>query len=379
MLSELQLGEFIYEQPASGDIEYIFKHALTHDVAYQSVLNERRRVLHGRIGTALEEIYAESLDDHVAELAHHYARSGNPRKALEYCVLAAQQFTIRGSYAEAVAQFESGIELLQKLPDDDQRAELELDLRNATDDALATIKGYSSPEAEYSSARATQLCRRPGLDWQKSWSALRRAFRIQQTRPNAGKACEIAAELVARAEEHRSAEHMADAATVWAFAKMSVGEFDLADQGFERGWTLLETVAKPTTGLTQLRAGLIPEAQTNAFNRVLSGWNQWYMGYPDRALERLAIATTIAHESRAKTLIERVDYFAANTYALRREPEHLRERAESDLGGSDRFGQHHSPRPKRNLARVGGCRGGRSCRRHRADAPPYLRAQCHRR
>ena len=80
MLSELQLGEFIYEQPAVGDIEYIFKHALTHDVAYHSVLNERRRMLHGRIGAALESIYAESLDDHVAELAHHYARSGNPGK-----------------------------------------------------------------------------------------------------------------------------------------------------------------------------------------------------------------------------------------------------------------------------------------------------------
>ena len=45
MLSELQLGEFIYEQPAIGDIEYIFKHALTHDVAYNSVLNERRRAV----------------------------------------------------------------------------------------------------------------------------------------------------------------------------------------------------------------------------------------------------------------------------------------------------------------------------------------------
>jgi len=50
MLSELQLGEFIYEQPAVGEIEYTFKHALTHDGAYNSVLNERRRLLHERIG-----------------------------------------------------------------------------------------------------------------------------------------------------------------------------------------------------------------------------------------------------------------------------------------------------------------------------------------
>src|SRR4029077_10612980 len=70
MLSELQLGEFIYEQAAVGDIEYTFKHALTHDVAYNSVLNERRRLLHERIGAALESTYAESLDDHLAELAH---------------------------------------------------------------------------------------------------------------------------------------------------------------------------------------------------------------------------------------------------------------------------------------------------------------------
>jgi len=88
MLSELQLGEFIYEQPSSGDIEFIFKHALTHDVAYNSVLNERRRMLHGRIGAALESLYPDSLEDHVAELAHHYARSGNSAKALEYCLLA---------------------------------------------------------------------------------------------------------------------------------------------------------------------------------------------------------------------------------------------------------------------------------------------------
>ena len=87
MLSELQLGEFIYEQPAVGDIEYTFKHALTQEVAYNSVLNERRRLLHERVGAALESIYAESLDDHVAELAHHYARSGNPGKALEYCLV----------------------------------------------------------------------------------------------------------------------------------------------------------------------------------------------------------------------------------------------------------------------------------------------------
>ena len=116
MLSELQLAEFIYEQPAVGDIEYTFKHALTHDVAYNSVLNERRRLLHERIGAGLELVYRENLSDHLAALTHHYARSGNPGKAVEYCLLAIRQSGERGSLLEAVALFETGLDLLRSSP-----------------------------------------------------------------------------------------------------------------------------------------------------------------------------------------------------------------------------------------------------------------------
>ena len=58
LLNDLQLGEFIYEQPAVGDTEYIFKHALTQEVAYNSVLMERRQQLHERTAAALETLYA---------------------------------------------------------------------------------------------------------------------------------------------------------------------------------------------------------------------------------------------------------------------------------------------------------------------------------
>ena len=76
-LSRLQAGEFIYEQPAAGDVEYIFKHALTQEVAYNSLLVERRKLLHERAGQALESMFAGQLEDHLDELAHHYSRSEN--------------------------------------------------------------------------------------------------------------------------------------------------------------------------------------------------------------------------------------------------------------------------------------------------------------
>ena len=103
MLTDLQLGEFIYEQPAVGDIEYIFKHALTQEVAYNSVLIERRKLLHERIGAAIESLYADSLDDHLAELAHHYARSANIDKAVEYLSWRAVRQCSARAYPEAVA------------------------------------------------------------------------------------------------------------------------------------------------------------------------------------------------------------------------------------------------------------------------------------
>jgi predicted ATPase len=81
MLAELQTSEFIYEQPAFLDAEYVFKHALTQEVAYNSMLIERRKLLHERTGQVLEAMFPNQLNDHVSELARHYSSSDNISKA----------------------------------------------------------------------------------------------------------------------------------------------------------------------------------------------------------------------------------------------------------------------------------------------------------
>ena len=128
LLNDLQLGEFIYEQPASGNIEYIFKHALTQEVAYNSLLTERRKLLHERAARAAESLFATSLADHYDVLAHHYGRSGNALKAVNYLRLAAQQAMDRSAYVEAEGQLAAALELLRTLPGDPERARIELAL-----------------------------------------------------------------------------------------------------------------------------------------------------------------------------------------------------------------------------------------------------------
>jgi class 3 adenylate cyclase/tetratricopeptide (TPR) repeat protein len=337
MLSELQLGEFIYEQPAVGDIEYTFKHALTHDVAYNSVLNERRRLLHERIGAGMELVYRENLNDHLAALTHHYARSGNPGKAVEYCLLAIQQTETRGSLIEAVELFETGLDLLQKLPDDDSRADRELDLRNLAHSALGDIKGLASPEVERSTERALALCQRPGINWGKSWWALFGIFFARQMRPDVPRAGAIASELMARAEEHAADGLLAEAGNWLAYTKMVAGDFQAAADAFDRTWTVLETITEPATGLTRDRVAQISQAQTQIQlfytlenNRILSGWNLWFLGYPDRALERMNSATATNNYS-SRSMIGDLHGFATYICELRRETRQMRSRAEARL------------------------------------------------
>jgi predicted ATPase len=332
MLNDLQLAEFVYEQPAVGDVEYSFKHALTQEVAYGSVLIERRRVLHGQIGAALEASCADSIVDHLAELAHHYARSANPAKAVEYCLRACQQSSDRASYAEAVAYFETGLARLQELPDDDRRAELELDLRIAGQSALQTTKGYGSPEGEQSAARAIELSRRPGIDWEKSWPALLGLYLSASARADNRKAREIATEQLAIAERHGNVVRTAQAVSWLAAANMFAGAFDLATEGFDRSAALLESIPEPNASLRRQRLYF------QAYLHVISARNFWLVGYPNRALERANIAAAIALESGAKNTAEMVHNFTVNVFHLRRELERTRESCAAALTLANELG-----------------------------------------
>ncbi len=146
MLSSLQEREFIFEQLAGGDIEYIFKHALTHDVAYNSILTERRKILHERIAAAIDALWHDHLDDHVAELAHHYGSSGNAESAVEYLTLAAKQAAKRAAYGEALGLTRSALEKLSELPRGERRDRSDLRLQASLCNCIQLTKDYAARE-----------------------------------------------------------------------------------------------------------------------------------------------------------------------------------------------------------------------------------------
>src|SRR5215469_10836882 len=159
LLNDLQLAELIYEQPAAGDMGYIFKHALTYEVAYKSLLTERRRLFHERAAQAMEALYHERLGDHYDDLARHYRASTNAAKAVEYLTLAGRQAARRGLYAQALADVEPALALIATLSEGSERLRAELGVR-LTEMICAPIYGFSSEKRFQISQRVCELSER---------------------------------------------------------------------------------------------------------------------------------------------------------------------------------------------------------------------------
>ena len=134
-LGHLQAAEFLYETSLFPELEYTFKHALTHEVAYGSLLQERRRALHARIVEASERLYADRLTEQAERLAQHAFRGEVWDKAVAYCRQAGTKALARSALREAVACFEQALAALTHLPESratqEQAIDLRFDLRNA--------------------------------------------------------------------------------------------------------------------------------------------------------------------------------------------------------------------------------------------------------
>jgi transcriptional regulator with AAA-type ATPase domain/tetratricopeptide (TPR) repeat protein len=114
-VDELRALELIYEKETHPELAYMFKHALTHDVAYASVLAERRRELHRTIGLAIEELYADRLAEFYETLAHHFGRAEDWERALSYHERAAERAAESFSNRAVIAHCREGLAIAARL------------------------------------------------------------------------------------------------------------------------------------------------------------------------------------------------------------------------------------------------------------------------
>jgi class 3 adenylate cyclase/tetratricopeptide (TPR) repeat protein len=141
-LAHLQAAEFLYETRLFPEPDYTFKHALTHEVAYGSLLLERRRGLHARLVEAIETLAPDRMAEHVERLAHHALRGEVWDKAVTYCQQAGTRAYDHAAFREAVAYFEQALQALTHLPERGDTRVLAIELRLALGSALQPLGEY---------------------------------------------------------------------------------------------------------------------------------------------------------------------------------------------------------------------------------------------
>jgi len=322
MLADLQAGEFIYEEPAAGQVDYTFKHALTQEVAYNSLLIERRKLLHERAGQAIESLYAERLDDHLDKLAHHYRHSDNVSKAVEYLGCAGQQAMRRSAHLEAISNLNSGLEFLMKLPETPERDRQELALQAALGPSLMETKGDSTAEVEAVYGRVAELGERTG-ETQYVFGARGGLFLSYMVRGQYETAHGIAKHLLNLAEASDDPATLLIAHTFMGIILFWTGELTLAHTHFEQAAAHFDPPRQ--RHLTSLYGMDIATGCSG-----YAAWPLWMIGYPDQALQRTRRALSLAQERGHLSTSAMALHHAASCHLLRREPQIAQELAEAD-------------------------------------------------
>ena len=159
LLRELQALELIYEQGLLPEPAYIFKHAVIQDVAYNSLLRDRRRALHQAVGYALEELYPDRLAEHCEELAHHFSEGEDWAKAFEYLLRSGDRARDASAGAVALDLYARAIQAGRRVPAAIGAARL-AEAHQRRCQVLTTIQRLAEARAE--AQHALELARQAG-------------------------------------------------------------------------------------------------------------------------------------------------------------------------------------------------------------------------
>jgi class 3 adenylate cyclase/tetratricopeptide (TPR) repeat protein len=320
MINDLQFGEFIYEQPTVEDIEYIFKHALTQEVAYKSVLADRREALHERTAAAIEWLYGDLLDDHFSELARHYRHSANTAKAVKYLDLAGQQAMQRSAYGEAKEYLTTGLELLKRMPQETDRDRRELGMQIALARSFSVTSGLGGADAGRALLRAHELTR--AIDAPAELFTMlcglvsHYALQLQlKASYNLGQ------ELLALAENAKQPIGVAPVHGRLGLALMMMGDFRAAREHFEHVFAAMD----------QFGREFIDSFFEINFYPMWGTWALWGLGYSDQAREWCRRALSAAEKVSRPVMLANAHGATAMLYMLLLDEGTALEHADADI------------------------------------------------
>ncbi len=322
-LAHLVDAGLIFQRGAMPRSNFLFKHGLLQDAAYSTLLRDRRRRLHARIGEAMEDMFPELAASQPEVIARHRTEAGSRKQAAIYWQRAGELALRRSAGSEALKHFSSALGLLEELPDATERWHQELDVRLGLGTALIIARGFRTAGHEIVDhyARAVTLGRGLGADkklFRAMWGNWYTKIITGQTEQAHG----IANELVAVAEQLADPDLLLEAYhSRWANSHvLGFNSNTLADT--ERGLRIYDSERHHAhtydygghdTGVCAYAHGAI---------------TLWVMGFPEKAVQMSASALELGHRLRHPPSLAHAAWWSAALQQLLRAPQPCREYAE---------------------------------------------------
>jgi class 3 adenylate cyclase/predicted ATPase len=332
-LSVLKDSELLYERGIYPQSNYIFKHALTQDATYQSLLKSTRQKYHRKIAEALEKDFPGAVETQPELLAHHYTEAGVNEQAVGYWHQAGKRASQRSAHFEAINHLTKELEVLMTLPDSLERARQELDLQTTLGPMLMAVKGQSSSDTERAYARARELCQQLG-ETSQLFPVLCGLWRFYVVRSELQTARELAEQLFSLAQRLQDPALLLEAHRVMGQTMFWLGEMAPARAHLEQGMALYDPQRHRSHAFVY---GQDPAIMCRSF----AAQPIWVLGYPDQALQSIHEALTLAQELTHPFSLALALVHAAIVHQFRREAQAVQERAQALITLSTEQGFPH--------------------------------------
>jgi len=332
-------GQFLREQGITerpdGTVSgrYAFRHVLYQNVLYERIAVARRVRLHRIIGDHEERGQGERAKEIAAELAMHFERGRDSRRAVQYLQQAGENAVRRSAYHEAINHWEKGVSLLQTWPDTPERAQQELRLQAALGPALMFTQGYTSLEAEKTYTRARELCQQLG-ETPELFSVRFGLWRFYNGRAESQPARELGEQMLRAAQSVQDSILLLGAHYTLGTTTFHCGEIDLSRMHLEQ----VEMLYSPSRHDSSV---LLYGNDLGVTCKSYVALALWFFGYPNQAVgkaqEAIALAQSLSHPFSLASAL----FFALLLHQHRREEHIVQEQSAELIALCQKYGFRH--------------------------------------
>jgi predicted ATPase len=310
-LLHLQAAEFLYETSTASEVVYTFKHILTQEVAYQSLVRQARQQYHERIAQVLAERFSALAETQPELLAYHYTEAGLSEPATSFWHKAGQRAIQRSAHIEAIRHLTKGLDVLKALPDTPTRMQHELMLNVTLGAPLLATKGYAALEVGAVFMRARELCQQEG-DTPQLFQVLQGLWAFYAVRGELQTARELGEQLFSLAYRLHDTALVLEGALRLGISWLALGELVLARAHLEQSLALYNPQVHRSHAFLY---GQDPQVSCLCHMALVL----WLLGYPTQAMQRSREAVELAQQVSHPFSLAWALLYTALVHTLRRE------------------------------------------------------------